>query len=89
MIVLNKEQMDWILSYIEINRDKIPDHVDIDPREIKGERYILPESLLLDQNFQTIKETISGFLPDLEIREISENEYLPADNDRVLPINQI
>lgn len=75
MIVLTKQQRDYLLNLLLQNRDKYPVWADIDPILIKNDLYILPEETLSDPAFDEIKTLLNG----LTIREVDESEFIKLE----------
>lgn len=79
MIVLTKQQRDYLLNFLLQNRDKYPVWADIDPILIKNDLYILPEVTLSDPAFDEIKILLNGDLDGLTIREVDKTEFIKLE----------
>jgi hypothetical protein len=70
MIVLTQEQKDIVKG--------LYNGKELNPIEIKGNLYILPEKVLLDTDFPLVD------LEQCEIREVQKNEFFEFDIEEIL-----
>ena len=76
MIVLTAQQNSDFLLFLEKWKGVIPDGHKLQPIEIKNNKFILPNNVLSDPAFSTLKSKLTIDLGTLDIREVDKTELI-------------
>jgi hypothetical protein len=76
MIVLTAQQNTDFLLFLDKWKAVIPNGHALQPVEIKNNKFILPNNVLADPAFATLKSKLTIDLGTLEIREIDKTELI-------------